>query len=105
MRGIAELRVADASVMPEIPCCNTNAPMLALAERAAEIVREQGLVRGAVQAQVLVPAGGEALYRRRNDPVRHHPVAPPPYEQLRRAPDIVAPPDQGPRHVFPKLPR
>jgi len=38
VRGIAKLRVADASVMPVIPCCNTNAPTLALAERAAEVV-------------------------------------------------------------------
>ena len=29
--------------MPEIPCCNTHAPTLALAERAAEIVLGMGL--------------------------------------------------------------
>jgi choline dehydrogenase len=29
--------VVDA-VMPMIPCCNTNAPTLSLAERAADIV-------------------------------------------------------------------
>lgn len=38
VRGIRRLRVADASVMPVIPCCNTNAPTLSLAERAAELV-------------------------------------------------------------------
>jgi choline dehydrogenase len=38
LRGIARLRVADASVMPEVNCCNTHAPVLALAERAAEII-------------------------------------------------------------------
>jgi choline dehydrogenase-like flavoprotein len=32
------LRVVDASVMPTITCCNTNAPTLSLAERAADIV-------------------------------------------------------------------
>jgi choline dehydrogenase len=42
LRGVSRLRVADASVMPEVNCCNTHAPTLALAERAAEIVREQG---------------------------------------------------------------
>jgi choline dehydrogenase len=42
LRGIARLRVADASVMPEVHCCNTHAPTLALAERAAEIVRRHG---------------------------------------------------------------
>jgi choline dehydrogenase len=38
LRGISRLRVADASVMPEVNCCNTHAPTLALAERAAEII-------------------------------------------------------------------
>src|SRR5262249_21339456 len=38
VRGITKLRVADASVMPVIPCCNTNAPTLSLAERAAELI-------------------------------------------------------------------
>ena len=38
VRGVARLRVVDASVMPEVTCCNTHAPTLALAERAAELV-------------------------------------------------------------------
>jgi choline dehydrogenase len=38
VRGVRRLRVADASVMPVITCCNTNAPTLSLAERAAELV-------------------------------------------------------------------
>jgi choline dehydrogenase len=42
LRGISGLRVADASVIPEVNCCNTHAPTLALAERAAEIIRRQG---------------------------------------------------------------
>src|SRR5262249_15121298 len=37
-RGVGRLRVVDASVMPMIPCCNTNAPTLSLAERAADII-------------------------------------------------------------------
>jgi choline dehydrogenase len=41
LRGLSRLRVADASVMPKVHCCNTHAPTLALAERAAEIIREQ----------------------------------------------------------------
>ena len=38
VRGVARLRVVDASVMPEVTCCNTHAPTLTLAERAAELV-------------------------------------------------------------------
>lgn len=38
LRGVDRLRVVDASVMPTITCCNTNAPTLSLAERAADIV-------------------------------------------------------------------
>jgi choline dehydrogenase len=40
VRGIAALRIADASVMPTITSGNTNSPTLMIAERAAAIVRE-----------------------------------------------------------------
>ena len=36
--GIPNLRIADASVMPSIPSGNTNAPVLAIAERAASLL-------------------------------------------------------------------
>lgn len=39
LHGIQGIRVADASVMPSLPAANTNATVLAVAERAAELVR------------------------------------------------------------------
>lgn len=38
VQGLRGLRVADASAMPVIPAANTNAPTMALAARAAELI-------------------------------------------------------------------
>ncbi|PZW50415.1 choline dehydrogenase [Humitalea rosea] len=38
LRGIGGLRVVDASVFPTMPVCNINATVLAVAERAAEMM-------------------------------------------------------------------
>lgn len=39
VNGLEALRVVDASVMPTVPRGNTNAPVIAVAERAADLIR------------------------------------------------------------------
>ncbi len=51
VHGVAGLRVVDASVIPVIPTCNTQAPVIAIAERAANLI----LLRG------VVPPGGRRV--------------------------------------------
>jgi choline dehydrogenase len=46
VRGVDALRVADASIMPTIVTANTNATVLAIAERAASLIRGQAMTAG-----------------------------------------------------------
>jgi choline dehydrogenase-like flavoprotein len=43
VRGIENLRIADASVMPRIPSGNTNAACTMIGEKAADIIRGRRL--------------------------------------------------------------
>lgn len=39
--GVENLRVCDASLMPSIPCANTNVPTIMIAERMADLIKQE----------------------------------------------------------------
>jgi choline dehydrogenase len=45
VHGVGALRVVDASVMPDVPGGNTNAPAIMIAEKAADLLRGRTLPR------------------------------------------------------------
>jgi choline dehydrogenase len=47
VRGVEGLRLVDASIMPTIPRGNTNAPTIAVAERAAALIQDSVVRSGA----------------------------------------------------------
>jgi choline dehydrogenase-like flavoprotein len=58
VRGIDRLRLVDALAMPAIPRGNTNAPTIALAERAVDLIRGTAAQRQQHTEQIAEFAGG-----------------------------------------------
>jgi choline dehydrogenase len=59
--GLEGIRVIDASVMPMVPRGNTNAPVIAVAERAADLLKGATPLGGEGAASASAAAGGPRI--------------------------------------------
>jgi len=63
VRGIGQLRVVDASIMPQATAGDLNAPTIMLAERASDLIRTSAALPPHEEAPILVDARWRELQR------------------------------------------
>jgi 5-(hydroxymethyl)furfural/furfural oxidase len=56
VRGMEALRVCDASLMPTIPCANTNIPTIMVAERIADLIKAERAGSAAKPTKAMIAA-------------------------------------------------